>query len=170
VRIDRLTYIERSVRSHQLLGQHQLGERNRFDWNLNASSVSRSEPDRSEFVTWLDPATPTWFKDYEGAVRTFGLVDELGFEGGTAYTMDIGSDRVSPNRIKVGANVRRTMRDAESLGFRIQPFYWTPEDPRWQSAPEEFFDGRYTGDGDDLLTLATETAGGSYSARDWLAA
>jgi outer membrane receptor protein involved in Fe transport len=84
--------------------------------------------------------------------------------------MDIGSDRVSPNRIKVGANVRRTMRDAESQGFRIQPFYWTPEDPRWQSAPEEFFDGRYTGAGDDILSLAPETAGGGYSARDWLVA
>lgn len=170
VRVDRLTYVERSVRSHQLLGQHQLGERNRLDWNLNASFVSRSEPDRSEFVTWLDPATPIWFKDYEGAVRTFGLVDEMGLEGGTSYALDFGSDRVSPNRIKVGANVRRVERDAESVGFRIQPFYWTPDDPRWQSAPEEFFDGRYTGEGDDLLTLATETAGGSYTARDWLVA
>jgi len=170
VRVDRLTYVERSVRSHQLLGQHQLGERNRLDWNLNASSVSRSEPDRSEFVTWLDPSTPIWFKDYEGAVRTFGLVEELGFEGGTAYSLDFGSNRVSPSRLKVGANVRRTMRDAESQGFRIQPFFWTPEDPRWQSAPEYFFDGRYTAPGDDILSLAPETAGGNYAARDWLVA
>lgn len=170
VRVDRLTYVERSIRSHQLMAQHQLGERNRIDWNLNLSDVSRSEPDRSEFVTWLDPETPIWFKDYEGAVRTFGLVDEIGMEGSSSYAREFGSDRVTPNRIKVGANVRRTMRDAESLGFRIQPFYWTPDDPRWQSVPEEFFDGRYTGSGDDILTLSPETAGGSYSARDWLAA
>jgi outer membrane receptor protein involved in Fe transport len=168
--VERLTYIERSVRAHQLLGQHQLAPRHRLDWNLNASSVARSEPDRSEFVTWLDPSVPIWFKDYEGAVRTFGSIDETGLEGGVTYGWDVGADPVQPARIRFGATGRRTSRDADSRGFRIQPFYWTPTDERWQAPPEEFFDGRYTSQGDDVLILAPELSGGSYRARDWLGA
>lgn len=170
VQIDRLTYIERTVRSHRVQGQHQLHPRHELDWSLTGSAVSRSEPDRSEFVTWLDPETPIWFKDFEGAVRSFGLLEEGSWEGNAAYAFTLGSDPASSSRIRVGVNHRRTDRDAWSDAFRIQPFFWSPDDPRWQGSPEEFFDGRYADAGDDIFLLSRELSGGSYEARDRLTA
>jgi len=170
VRVDRMTYVERSVRSHQLQGQHQLSGVSRVDWSINHAAVSRAEPDRSEFVTWLDPAIPIWFKDFEGAVRTFGQLDEHSYEGSVALARTIGGSLGDPNRIRAGIQYRRNVRDAVSQGFRLQPFLWTPDDPRWQVAPELFFDGRYSGPGDEYFILSRELAGGSYDAHDHLGA
>jgi hypothetical protein len=170
VQVDRLTYVERAVRSHQLQGQHLLSARHRVDWSLTNSAVSRSEPDRSEFVTWLDPAVPIWFKDFEGAVRTFGSLEEESNEGALNYAFSFWSSRGEPSRLRVGVTHRRSDRETESVGFRIQPFDWNPQDPRWQLPPEDFFDGRFAGDEDDLFILAYELAGGSYDAADQLSA
>ncbi len=168
VRIDRLTYVERTVRSHRLEGRHQPHHRHEVDWSLTASAVNRAEPDRSEFVTWLDPEVPIWFKDFEGAVRSFGLLEEDGLEAGGSYAFLLGDDPSRSTRVRVGLNHRRTDRDAWSDAFRIQPFDWSPNDPRWQMPPEEFFDGRFAGDGDEIFLLSRELAGGSYVARDRL--
>jgi TonB-dependent receptor len=170
VQIDRLTYVERVVRSNQLRGEHQLGMRHRVDWSLNSSEVSRSEPDRSEFVTWLDPAVPVWFNDFEGAVRTFGSLEETSAEAAVRYEFTFGSNRGNPNRIRFGGSVRSIERDTRSQGFRIQSFDWAPGDPRWQLPPEEFFDGRNAGPGDAIFLLSRELSGGSYDARDDLRA
>ena len=170
VRIDRLTYVERVVRSNQLRGEHQLGMRHRIDWSLNNSAVSRSEPDRSEFVTWLDPAVPVWFNDFEGAVRTFGSLDETSTEGAARYEFTFGSNRGNPNRVRIGGSVRNTDRDTRSQGFRIQSFDWGPTDPRWQLPPEAFFDGRNAGPDDAIFLLSRELSGGAYDASDELRA
>ncbi len=168
VRIDRLTYVERTVRSHRLEGSHQLQARHGLDWSLTASAVNRAEPDRSEFVTWLDPDVPIWFKDFEGAVRSFGLLEEDGFEAATSYALLLGHDPARSPRVRVGLNHRRTSRDAWSDAFRIQPFDWSPGDARWQMPPEDFFDGRFAGEGDEVFLLSRELAGGSYVAEDRL--
>lgn len=168
VQVDRLTYVERTVLSHQLQGQHQLAASHRLDWSASTASVSRSEPDRSEFVTWLDPAVPIWFKDFEGAVRTFGQLDESSQEASLNYAFTFLESRGEPSRLRAGLTHRRTERDTESRGYRIQPFDWNPLDPRWQMAPEEFFDGRFAGEGDQLFILSYELAGGSYDASDRL--
>jgi hypothetical protein len=170
VQIDRLTYVERVVRAHQLRGEHQLGMRHRFDWTASVSAVSRSEPDRSEFVTWLEPDVPVWFNDFEGAVRTFGQLDEDSREAGATYEFSFGSNRGSPNRIRTGVSYRATDREARSQGFRIQTFEWAPNDPRWQLPPEEFFDGRFAGPQDNVFLLSRELSGGSYDAGDELTA
>jgi TonB-dependent receptor len=170
VQIDRLSYVERVVRAHQLRGEHQLGMRHRLDWSATTSEVNRSEPDRSEFVTWLDPDVPVWFNDFEGAVRTFGALEERSQEAGANYEFSFGANRGSPNRIRTGASYRTTERDARSQGFRIQAFDWSPTDPRWQASPEEFFDGRHAGPGDDVFLLSRELSGGSYGAEDALVA
>ena len=170
VRIDRLAYVERVVRSNQLRGEHQVGMGHRLDWSLSTSGVSRSEPDRSEFVRWLDPAVPVWFNDFEGAVRTFGSLEESSVEGAARYEFAFGSNRGNPNRIRVGGSLRNTDRDTRSQGFRIQSFDWSPSDPRWQLPPEEFFDGRNSGPGDAVFLLSRELSGGSYDAADELRA
>ncbi len=168
VRIDQLTYVERAVRSHQLSAEHQLGPRHRLDWSLSRSTVNRAEPDRSEFVTWLDPEEPIWFKDFEGAVRSFATVDEGSLEGSAEYALSLGNDPFRPHRLRLGLLQRSTDRDAWSDAFRIQPFHWSPNDPRWAQPPEQFFDGRFAGPGDDHFILSRELAGGSYDASDWL--
>lgn len=170
VQVDRMTYVERVVRSHQLRGEHQLGMRHRVDWSANLSAVSRSEPDRSEFVTWLDPEVPVWFNDFEGAVRTFGSLEEDTREASARYEFSFGENRGNPHRIRVGGALRATDRDTRSQGFRIQSFDWAPNDPRWQAPPEEFFDGRNAGPGDAVFLLSRELSGGRYSASDELSA
>lgn len=170
VRLDRLTYVERSVRAHQLAGQHQLGVRHGIDWSVTSSAVSRQEPDRSEFVTWLDPDVPIWFKDFEGAVRTFGGLEEGSLQATAEYALRFGRDGAGGHWIRAGASWRRTGRDAWSQGFRIQPFFWSPTDERWQAPPEEFFDGRHASNGDENFLLSRELSGGSYTAADELLA
>ena len=170
VQVDRLTYVERWVRANQLSGEHQIGPRHGLDWSLTSSGVSRQEPDRSEFVTWLDPEVPIWFKDFEGAVRTFGGLDEASLQADLQYALKIGSQGPDSHRIRMGGSWRSTDRDAWSQGFRIQPFFWAPDDTRWQAPPEEFFDGRHAGNGDENFLLARELSGGSYRATDQLLA
>jgi hypothetical protein len=170
VQVDRLSYVERTVRSHQLRGEHQLGTRHRVDWNVNAAGVSRSEPDRSEFVTWLDPEVPVWFNDFEGAVRTFGSLEETSLETGATYAFSFGENQGTPHRLRAGIFRRTIDRNALSQGFRIQAFTWAPQDPRWQLDPEEFFDGRFAGPEDSDFLLSRELSGGSYDATDELVA
>ena len=165
VRVERLQYTERSVRSNQLRAEHQISTRQRLDWALTTSGVERDEPDRSEYVTWLDPQMPIWFKHEEGAVRSFGALTESSVEGAVNYEWEMGS-RSRPHRIRVGGLYRATGRDATSQAFRLQPFYWSATDARWQESPEEFFDGRYAGNGDDIFVLSRDRTGGAYTARD----
>lgn len=166
VRIDRLRYIERSVRANQLRAEHQLSPKHGVAWSLSNSAVNRSEPDRSEFVTWLDPDTPVWFNDFEGAVRTFGNLDESSNEARLDYTLTLPRSGGAAHRVRVGGLLRQTDRTATSQGFRIQAFTWSASDPRWQRPPEEFFDGRYAQEGDDDFLLSRELSGGSYEAFD----
>src|SRR5690606_38346108 len=90
IQIERLRYVERTVRSNQLQGQHQLARTHRLDWSVNVSGVSRQEPDRSEFVTWLDPEIPTWYNQ-EGAFRAYGGLTEKSFEVSADYEIDLGA-------------------------------------------------------------------------------
>lgn len=165
VRIDRLQYTERVVRSNQLRIEHELGERHSLRWNASASGVHRYEPDRSEFVTWLDPEVPVWFKHEEGAMRSFGRLDEASYEAAVDYELLIGPID-GGHRVMVGGLHRDTEREASSQVFRIQPFNWSETDVRWQGPPEEFFDGRHSTNGEGNFLLARDRSGGEYAARD----
>jgi len=170
VRIQRLRYTERVVRSNQLAGEHQMGSAHRLDWSGTTSAVSRSEPDRSEWVTWEDPATPTWFNEFESAVRTFGGLEESNREAALNYQFTFGSLPGKPHRIKVGGLRRTTERDASVNAWRITTFDWGTDDPRWQLPPEQIFDGRFSGADDTSFILSPETSGGTYDADDELLA
>jgi hypothetical protein len=169
LRIERLQYTERSVRSNQFRAEHQLRPRHRLEWSVTNAAVERDEPDRSEFVTWLDPEVPTWFKHEEGAMRSFGSLDEGSWEGSADYQWEIGP-HPRPHRIKLGGLYRQVSRSARSQVFRLQPFHWSETDARWQLAAEEIFDGRYAQGDDDLFLLSRDRTGGRYDARDELAA
>jgi outer membrane receptor for ferrienterochelin and colicin len=168
IRIERLRYVERMVRSHQLQLQHQLTRRQRFDWSVTSSAVSRQEPDRSEFVTWL-PATgsPTWYNQ-EGAFRAYGGLTEDAFEGSAEYRLELGA--AQRNVIRFGGMFRGVSRDASDSGYAIRSRDWAPNDARWQLPAEQIFDGRFAQNGDALFELGIFNAGGNYTARDRISA
>jgi TonB-dependent receptor len=167
LQIERLRYVERVVRSNQLLLEHQLTPRQRLDWSVTTSAVSRQEPDRSEFVTWLDPTTPTWYNQ-EGSFRAYGGLTEASLEAAANYQLELGG--AGRHVLRFGALLRRTDRDAYDKGYSIRSREWSATDPRWQLRPEEFFDGRFSSNGETLFEMGIFNAGGGYGAADRLAA
>jgi outer membrane receptor protein involved in Fe transport len=169
--IDRLQYVERSVRSNQLTAEHQFGPRHRVDWSATSSAVTRDEPDRSEFVSVLDPGAPgeaLWLNTgNQGAVRTFSTLHESSSEGRANYqlTFPWGGREHS---VKVGGLYRSTDRDADSRAFSISAA-GIGESVRALS-PEQLFDGRFTQGSASVFDLAPLGQGGSYTAEDRLGA
>lgn len=168
VRVEQLRYVERSVRTNQVAGEHQVG-RHRVDWALTSSAIRRDEPDRSEFVTWLDPEVPTWFNDFEGAVRTFIHLDESSLEGRLDYRFEL-TRTTGGAALRFGGLRRATERDASNRAYRMRAFFWSPTDPRWQLPPEEIFNGQFATDGDANFQIQPGSAGGTYTADDKLTA
>jgi len=154
--IDRLQYVERSVRSNQLAAEHQLGRRQKLDWSATSSAVTRDEPDRSEFVTALERPTPNapesalWLNTgNQGAVRTFATLDEKSIEGRVNYQLTF------PWRSRERA-------------FSISAA-GAPQALRGL-APEQLFDGRFSQGAMPVFDIAPLGQGGSYDARDRLSA
>ena len=172
--IDRLQYVERSVRSSQLSAEHQAGDRHRLDWAATTSAVSRDEPDRSEFVSVLERATPNgpdqslWLNTgNQGAVRTFSTLDETSHEGRANYQLTFPW-RARQHTVKLGGLYRATDRDADQRAFSISAA-GAPVSVR-ELAPEHLFDGRFSDGAMTVFDLAPLGQGGSYSARDRLGA
>jgi outer membrane receptor protein involved in Fe transport len=166
-----LRYVDRSIRSSQLLGEHQLGDANRFDWSLTASGVTRSEPDRADVVygrgRGADASVPFRFLSSYGATRSFSDLTENSYGAAANYQRAFGTD-AQPHRIKVGAAYRTTAREAENMSYNITAPQ-LPVDDRLL-APEKIFDGRFAGPGDAIFQIQPLTAGGSYTAGDQVAA
>jgi len=175
LRIDRLRFIERSVYSGQLRGEHEVTDRHRFDWGITTSGVERNEPDRSEIVyaTFSDPATgdplpPSWFSgSNEGAVRTFADLAETALEGGANYRLSFGR-AARPHALKVGGLMRRVDRDANSRSFSIAAGALSQQER--ERPPEEIFDGHNAEAADAVFRVTPLAQGGSYTAEDRLVA
>jgi outer membrane receptor protein involved in Fe transport len=170
--VTRLTFIERTVRSHQLAGEHLLADQHLVDWSLSASNVDRNEPDRSDvaYVTEIDPVTGgstpiAWFGAPRSAVRTFGNLDERSYEGLANYRLFLGSAS-NPITMKIGAAYRAVDRDADSRSFDITNRSLSVADR--QLPPEQIFAGPFAQDG--RLSLFISAFGGQYEARDRLSA
>jgi hypothetical protein len=173
--VDRLRYVERAVRSTQLRGEHEMGERHRVEWSATSSGVVRREPDRSETVYEIstDPATgaalaPAWLGgSNDAAVRTFGELREDSWEGAANYELRLGGG-ARGHLVRVGGLARRTERDADNLSFSIASNVLTRA--QREASPEELFGGAYTRPGEGTLSVAPLGVGGSYTAEERLAA
>jgi outer membrane receptor protein involved in Fe transport len=169
-KITRMQYVQRAVRSTQLLGEHQLGA-HKIDWAWTGSAVNRDEPDRSEFVQTISTSTDgtdvlRWLHTgNEGAVRTFSKLDETSNEGKLNYQFD-WSALGRQHSIKIGALGRQTTRTADTHAYSIS----APGagDSVVRLEPEQIFDGRFTQPGDAVFSLAPLAQGGSYDAHDRL--
>ncbi|MDQ3222035.1 MAG: TonB-dependent receptor, partial [Gemmatimonadota bacterium] len=170
--VTRLTFTQQTVRSHQLTGEHLLGQSHLVDWSFSASRVDRYEPDRSDlaYITQIDPATgvsrPTaWLGGPRSATRTFSDLGESSYEGAGNYRVLIGSSS-NPASIKVGGAYRAVDRDVDSRAFDITNRALSQADR--QVAPEQIFAGPYAQD--SRLSLFINANGGRYDARDRLTA
>jgi outer membrane receptor protein involved in Fe transport len=167
MQIQRLRFVERNVYSAQLGAEHQLGGHT-IDWKTTLSGVRRYEPDRSELVyAQTDVDQPfRWFSSStEGAVRTFGDLEESAIDLAANYRLDLGG---SGTFAKIGAVHRRTERDAFNRAFGITALQ-LPADGGTLAA-EQIFDGRFTADGHNYMRVHSLSQGGSYAAQDRLSA
>jgi TonB-dependent receptor len=169
VQSTQLRYVERTVRSHQLRGTHELAG-STLDWGLSASAVSRKEPDRSDIAYGYDtdPATGghlpfAWLGLPGASTRTFGDLAERGRGADASWRLPFGG-AAAEHALKVGASFRATHRDADSRAYDILPAY-LPAGAR-QLPPSQIFDGRFSSDADSALTLNPNTTGGLYTADD----
>ena len=167
--VSRLRFVERTVRSNQAVAERQFGSRQRLALSFTSSNVRRSEPDRSEFVQVEGAAgeLPYWLDATEGAVRTFGDLNESNYNTSLDYALQFGpADR--QHELKVGGLHRYTERLARNRVFSIQAPSLSLAERRL--IPEEIFDGRYAEDADAVFRLVPLSQGGSYGALDELGA
>ena len=167
VDVTRLTFTERSVRSHQLRAEHLLAGRHRFDWSGTYSRVQRNQPDRSDLVDNAVQAPEAgriqrarWSDIRQGATRTFSELSERSGELGGSLRFAFG-DPSSEWAVKVGGGYRRVERDADSRAFDVRNL--TLDDADLAAPAESLFDGRYA---DGQLQLVRNANGGFYTARD----
>lgn len=170
--ITRLTFTERTVRSHQLSGEHLLGERHFVDWRASVSSTRRYEPDRSDLVYQAsrDPETgeftPTAWSDLrQSATRTYSDTQEDGYDLGLNYRLALGQ-LANPISVKVGGAYRHADRDSDSRAYDLRNFGLTDQELR--QAPEEVFSEANALAG--KLFLSANTNAGRYGATDHVAA
>ena len=171
--IDRMQYIERSIRSNQLAAEHQFGG-NRLDWAVTSSGVTRDEPDRSEFVYVIEQDTPNgpeklrWLNTGNGgAVRTFSKLEESSREGRANYQLNFSSFG-RQHFLKFGGLYRTTNRDANTQAYAIAaPLASTATR---ELAPEQLFNGPFTGNRSGIFEIFPLAQGGGYAAADRLAA
>ncbi len=168
--LTRLTFVERSVRSNQLLGEHLLGERHFLDWAVTASGVKRNEPDRSDLIyVAVDDGAGNlvpdfWWAANRSADRTFSSIDETGYEGALNYRLSLGN-LAAPTWVKLGLLGRAVDRDADSRIYNLTSQSLT-EAERRQSA-EAIFGGFYADQGRLRLNPGFT---GRYAAEDRLVA
>jgi outer membrane receptor protein involved in Fe transport len=166
-KITRMQYVERSVRSVQLAGEHQLGARSRVDWAATSSGVTRDEPDRSEFVQQIAAdGSLLWHNTSNGgAVRTFSSLEEHSAEARADYQYGFTAGG-REHTIKVGGLTRSTARTADTRAYAITA-PGAGLDVR-MLPPEQIFDGRFTAPGQAVLDIGPIAEGGSYTADDRL--
>ena len=159
----RLTFIERTVRSHQLAGEHLFGGRHLIDWSATYSAVARNEPDRSDVGYQVSSqGTPTqWFGQSRFATRTFSDLDEHGTDLGGSYQLALGP-KGRPVIIKVGGAYRTVDRTANTRAYDIVNRSLGNAD--LAQNPEQIFDGRAALAGQ--LLLRANSNGGRYTASD----
>jgi TonB-dependent receptor len=171
-RIQRLDYVERSVFSSQLAGEHDRG-RQKLDWAATVSGVTRDEPDRSEFVQEVVPGGTggdrlLWLASSgQGAVRTFSALMERGYEGRANYQLQFGP-AARQQTFKVGGLVRYTDRKADTRAYGIAAN--VIDDAQRALAPEQLFGGQLTAPDSARLNIVPLGQGGYYTASDALGA
>ena len=167
----RLEFIERSVRSNQLAGEHLIGDKHLLTWSVTSSGVTRNSPDRSDIGYSSLPGTDgalvpvSWVGQPRFATRTFSELDEHSWDFGGNYRLTLGSSSL-PVSLKVGGDYRTTHRDADTRAYDI--INLRLNDAERSVQPEAIFTDENAIGGDFLLNANAN--GGRYSADEKIGA
>ena len=172
--ITRLMFVERSILSSQLRGEHAWRDRHTADWSATFSRVTRNEPDRSEFTRTLEenPHTGTEQLVYAGqafapTLRSFTNLSEYSGTLQGSYSLRFGGESL-PARLKVGGLFRHTERDAQGQSYDLVNAGLTFQDRAL--APSEIFGGRFYNPNELGIRLSPNIFGTTYTATENLAA
>jgi outer membrane receptor protein involved in Fe transport len=166
VDLTRLSFIERSVLSNQLRGEHVLGSRSQVDWTVTRSAVTRDEPDRSDLVYWEQQSGSfEWKGGANDATRSFSTLDERDLSGGLNYRLSF--DALGQRALKVGGFARDLHRDSDARSYDI--INLSLDRPQLLLPAEEIFQRFGTGSATNFL-MRTSTFGGRYTADEALTA
>jgi TonB-dependent receptor len=163
LRKSRLSFVERSVVSSQLRGDHVLGERQRLDWSASYSSVTRDEPDRADLVYDRELGQLAWKGGANDATRTFSDLTERASSGALNYQVTL-APASHPMVVKVGAAQRDVHRDANTLAYDV--INQKLDVPDRTQAAERIFGGQYAAGPDTNLLIARSSFGGRYNATE----
>ena len=174
VRRTQLDYVERSVRSNQLVVQQQIGAHHKVSVSATSSAVTRQQPDRTSMAYGYEWA-PTgerlplaWLGFIpEAAKRTAADLSEDGFSSKLDYALSLGSLE-RPVTIKVGGAFRRTRRGAHTLSYNVRALTLSPQ--QREATPDQIFYGAYTLADSAKVTLEPNLSGGDYTATEKISA
>jgi TonB-dependent receptor len=158
-----LDFVERTVRSNQLRGEHEIGGAQRLDWTVTSSGVTRRQPDRTDVFTRQDaPGEPSILPIGEprAARRLYASLTERALAPAANYRVQLGSG-ARPWTLKLGASYRDTRREASN-----EPYFFTAPtatDRELAMAPEQLFPTLLSG---NRVTVNRDPASGSYEATD----
>lgn len=167
----RLLFVERSVRSSQIDGEHQLGNRSLVNWSVTSSGVTRNEPDRSDigYIANIDAngaVTPEqWFGQARFATRSFGTLAESGWDFGGSYQYAL-SRSANTAVLKLGGSYRTVSRDADTRAYDI--INRSLSTAELSQSPEIIFNGTYADQG--AMIARANAFGGRYTADDRISA
>jgi len=139
----RLTYIQRSVRTNQLVGNHLIGQRNYLTWQVATSGVTRDEPDRSDIGYQARATGPDsvlapyqWFGQTRFATRTWSTLNQSNWDLGANWQHSFGALN-RPWNVKGGAAWRTASREVDVRAYDI--VNQTLDQSQLQQAPEQIF-------------------------------
>jgi hypothetical protein len=170
--ITRLTFVERSVRSNQLQGEHLFGSRSLVDWSATSARVTRNEPDRSD-VTYqgitgsgIAGIVPErWPGQPRFATRTFTDLVENSWDFAGNYRLAIGK-LANPAFVKVGGAFRTAERESNTRAYDFINIGLT--DAQRTASPESVFDPSNVNT--SAFTLFANANGGRYTADEQISA
>ena len=164
-----LDYVERSVRSNQLRGEHLINGDQTLKWSITSSGVSRAEPDRSDIVYGqdLDPATgerlPYAWVSYrpDFTKRTFAALSENGLTTDAHYSVRLGPAG-HETVLKGGAYFRHTTRSSDTRAYDLIGRLGNTA----RRGMAEDLVVQYSNPSDQVFSLQSNSNGGSYDASD----
>jgi outer membrane receptor protein involved in Fe transport len=156
-----LDYVQRTVRSNQLRGEHTFGAWQSLDWAVTSSGVTRDQPDRTDtFVRRDTPDSPYILPlgEPRAARRLYASLTEHSIAPAVNYKVSFGPDAW---QLKLGGAYRDTRRHATS-----DPFYFTSStvtESELRETPERLFPALVAG---DRVTVDRDPDAGAYRATE----
>ncbi|WP_156799013.1 TonB-dependent receptor [Gemmatimonas aurantiaca] len=158
-----LRYVERSVATANLQGEHQLSERNKTAWSATYANTSRKEPDRSDIVYSRDGTGKySLLSSLDGARRLYFDLQENNATAQFDHTMNIGAI-ANQNVVKFGAYMRSTDRTAQAP---IYAFLSRADESIRTQNPDVIFGAGQACANCSLINVQPIGQAGSYTASD----